>query len=557
MLSENTNPDEQFVARLEGDLSRQLRFAANRAMATPPRRAPSPSLVERLRGLLHSAWGWTLPAAAVILLIVVISMLVQMRPRLGSPAAGITATEEPPAKLLSTPLTGVGLPGYLVHTVQEGETLEGIASYYGMPLEKILDANGLGIESLLVPGMKLTIPSSSIYPAPGVHLYLVRESDTFFGIAYKFGVTVEALLEANHLLSRGLPYVGMTLTIPPSPQYPSPRDSTYVIQEGDTLPQIAKRYNITLEALLEANHLFSDIVLHVGQTLLIPDMGQTPPAPGRTYLVQEGDTVNSIALQFGLSVDGLRFANDMDVNDPIRVGQTLIIPAGWMLNPDRKAILAELQRLVEKHRLALLTGQGWIYIHARENDQASCQAAQARGDSIPCEYEVHYWVELNARNELVSGIYRKVDPAGQVIEETVSRDGFFRSLTDGYTSTSTLTSTFDTFEGFVASIALVEGGKLSQRSVSMDGAYQDQFILHLEDGDYLLEAVFDPQTGALLAVSYWIRSGETYTLSLSDQFLAEERIDQLPAEAQALLDRTPAARRQCRYIHTRGASLAG
>ncbi len=52
----------------------------------------------------------------------------------------------------------------------------------------------------------------------------------------------------------------------------------------------------------------------------------TPLPPTTTYRVQPGDTPISIAERFGISLEALLAANNMDANEPIRVGQELIIP---------------------------------------------------------------------------------------------------------------------------------------------------------------------------------------------------------------------------------------
>ena len=74
-LSVSAHPDEEFVTRLQGELTRKR-------LASPAHSAYSPTLAERLRQVMQTAWNWTLPAGAVILLILVVSLLLQMRPRL-------------------------------------------------------------------------------------------------------------------------------------------------------------------------------------------------------------------------------------------------------------------------------------------------------------------------------------------------------------------------------------------------------------------------------------------------------------------------------------------
>ena len=61
----------------------------------------------------------------------------------------------------------------------------------------------------------------------------------------------------------------------PTPTFPE-ADVTYTVQEGDTLYDIAQRYGVTVEAIVDANHLPDATALSVGQVLIIPDAAYTP-----------------------------------------------------------------------------------------------------------------------------------------------------------------------------------------------------------------------------------------------------------------------------------------
>lgn len=138
-----------------------------------------------------------------------------------------------------------------------------------------------------------------------------------------------------------------TATLEPSPTATStpvpPR--TYTIKTGDTLSEIADQFNVTTDALMAANNLApTDIYsLQLGQELIIP--GQESPAATpvteetqtptptntvttRTYTLQAGDTPLKIATQFGISVDELLAANNLNREDArrLRSGQVLVIP---------------------------------------------------------------------------------------------------------------------------------------------------------------------------------------------------------------------------------------
>lgn len=102
----------------------------------------------------------------------------------------------------------------------------------------------------------------------------------------------------------------------------------YTVQPGDTLYSIARRFGTTAERLAELNGLPDPHRLRVGQRLRIAGGPAEPEAaPGATYVVQPGDTLWSIARRHGTTPVQLARANGMDVDDVLKVGQVLRVPA--------------------------------------------------------------------------------------------------------------------------------------------------------------------------------------------------------------------------------------
>ncbi len=122
-------------------------------------------------------------------------------------------------------------------------------------------------------------------------------------------------------------------------------DCTYTVQPGDTLYQIALQHDTNVAALQDANpDLESDPILQIEQVLNLPDCEAGAPSPtsavigteeigtplppgAQLYTVQSGDVLGSIASRFGVSVNAIMRANEMDNPDVLSVGQELIIPA--------------------------------------------------------------------------------------------------------------------------------------------------------------------------------------------------------------------------------------
>lgn len=151
-------------------------------------------------------------------------------------------------------------------------------------------------------------------------VYIVQRGDTLSALARRYGVTVQALVEYNSLSSTNI-YVGQRLLIPgqSTPTYPI----TYVVQRGDTLSKIAQRYDTTVAALMQVNNLRTETI-YVGQRLTI-SVASDPNQPLIYHTVQRGDTLSAIARRYTVSVAAVKAANGL-TNETIYVGQRLLIP---------------------------------------------------------------------------------------------------------------------------------------------------------------------------------------------------------------------------------------
>lgn len=95
----------------------------------------------------------------------------------------------------------------------------------------------------------------------------------------------------------------------------------HVVQPGQTLYGIAQAYGVSTDAIEEANQLSAPERLVSGQALVIPIAGQY-------YWVQPGDSFYSIARRFGLKASTLAEVNGLALNQPLQTGTRLYIPSG-------------------------------------------------------------------------------------------------------------------------------------------------------------------------------------------------------------------------------------
>jgi LysM repeat protein len=122
-------------------------------------------------------------------------------------------------------------------------------------------------------------------------------------------------------------------TAAPAPTAASPSSTaggevTYVVQRGDTLYSIARRYGTTVQAIAVRNGIANPSLIRVGQTLTIPTSGTstTLPSGGTTYVVQPGDNLFRIALRYNMSHVYLAQYNGITDPSRIYVGQVIRIP---------------------------------------------------------------------------------------------------------------------------------------------------------------------------------------------------------------------------------------
>jgi LysM repeat protein len=155
--------------------------------------------------------------------------------------------------------------------------------------------------------------------------YTVVLGDTVYRIALNCQVSFTALVAANpQVADPNRIYPGQVLNIPDEGGIPV--TGTYVVQAGDTLSEIAQRYNTSIAAIVALNPQISDPdLIYVGQVIALPEDGGIPVTG--SYVVRTGDTLSAIARAFGTTVSAILAANPWIANpDLIYPGWVLAIP---------------------------------------------------------------------------------------------------------------------------------------------------------------------------------------------------------------------------------------
>lgn len=164
--------------------------------------------------------------------------------------------------------------------------------------------------------------------------YIIRSGDTLQDIAARFNTTIQQIMLINRLTCPLSIFPGQIILLPIGIMPPSTRRFYYIVQPGDTVYSIAQRFNVPMMSIIRANGLAYPYLIYPGQKLLV--LGATPPPPSppasitppteAEYIVKPGDTLFSIAQEFNSSVEAIVSHNKIENPNLIFPGQKLVIP---------------------------------------------------------------------------------------------------------------------------------------------------------------------------------------------------------------------------------------
>lgn len=242
-------------------------------------------------------------------------------------------------------------PEPLVHSVERGETLSGIAQRYGVTLSDLRTENAIS-GSVIVPGQRLRIPGATAparttapatrpadaAPAPvasrsttsdtgaAAQEHQVRAGDTLSGIARQYGTSVGELQRINGIEGSVIvPGQRLRLSAPATVAAPV-AEETHQVQPGETLSGIARRYGSTVAQLQELNGITGSVIVP-GQRLRVQrGSGSAAAQPEEvTHTVTAGETLWGIAQRYHSTIEAIERANGLG-SRPIIPGQKLVIP---------------------------------------------------------------------------------------------------------------------------------------------------------------------------------------------------------------------------------------
>ncbi|MCG7304699.1 LysM peptidoglycan-binding domain-containing protein [Pseudoglutamicibacter albus] len=166
------------------------------------------------------------------------------------PAAVPTPANVAEAKARTATLVAAAKPKAKTVTVKAGDTVWGLASRHGVPVEQVLRLNKLKASSLIFPGQKLTISRGASLPKPGVQKSKPagKKQATRKARSTRAGSAVK----------------------------------TYTVRAGDTLSAIASKNGVSLATIFRANNMGASTIIYPGQKIKLSGTASAPKTAART-----------------------------------------------------------------------------------------------------------------------------------------------------------------------------------------------------------------------------------------------------------------------------------
>lgn len=200
------------------------------------------------------------------------------------------------------------------YTVKSGDSLWSISKKFDITVDELKKANNLS-SNLLSVGQNLIIPGKEAQATSDE--YVVKKGDTLYSIARKYNTSVDNLKSINNITTDSLA-IGQIIKLPSTS---STASDTYIVKKGDSLYSIARTYNTSVDKLKEINNLTSN-ALAIGQVLKLPSSNASENV---VYTVKKGDSLYSIAREYGTTVDAIKKLNNITSNT-LSIGQKLLLP---------------------------------------------------------------------------------------------------------------------------------------------------------------------------------------------------------------------------------------
>ena len=231
----------------------------------------------------------------------------------------------------------IGDQSYILHEVDAKETLFGISRRYKSAVSEIVDANPVLKQGLKI-GQTIKVPFVSMAELPaGSVLHNVVPGETLFSISKKYGVPVESVMNDNGLKGNDLS-VGQSLIIQPAVPIAVEKEPVVAIAkttevtkaETKTKEKPAKKTEeaTKIKEKIESSPK-SEAIRTANPQAAVETSNPMVPGDWRSHSVQTGETLFSIASQYSARVEDLITWNALTSNN-LQQGQILKVGRGAM-----------------------------------------------------------------------------------------------------------------------------------------------------------------------------------------------------------------------------------
>ncbi|MDP1418860.1 LysM peptidoglycan-binding domain-containing protein [Peribacillus simplex] len=235
------------------------------------------------------------------------------------------------------------------YQVKSGDTLDKISKANNTTVQQLKSQNHL-TSNLIFPGQVLKFNTLNTKNINKTEKYVVKLGDTLSKIAKRYNLSLSALLKLNTNISNSdRIYIGQSIRVSgqaPASSSTAKTNATYTVKSGDSLDKIARVNNMTIQQLKSKNHLTSTLIFP-GQVLKVNSLTSTPDNNNNkittdVYVVKLGDSLSTIAKRYNLSLSALLKINpNISNSDRIRIGQTIRVSgkasASAIKNPSKAA----------------------------------------------------------------------------------------------------------------------------------------------------------------------------------------------------------------------------
>ncbi|MAS35451.1 MAG: hypothetical protein CL610_15680 [Anaerolineaceae bacterium] len=205
----------------------------------------------------------------------------------------------------------------IIHVVQPGETLYRIGLRYNVTVATLAQANNIQNTERILAGQQLVIPDLSravetdlFASEPTYHI--VQPGETLASIANRYGITVSQIAKLNNISNPNHIEAGKTLTVfelsetaietnTSANESNDMSETTYIMQRGETLADVATRFGVTWPAIVQANNITDPNRVQAGQRIIIPnasdiqDLGiidpSMAPRSGPESVIKQGKNI--------------------------------------------------------------------------------------------------------------------------------------------------------------------------------------------------------------------------------------------------------------------------